>query len=295
MINKSSAIAELFINFIMKDLNILLLMLEVTCASAQVPWPQMLNDYTCIDSASIEIRYEFKHKNHHTDKIYNEDVRLVQIGKNIIKECSEIIFHYDSLATENKKKNKDTYSIPYGTFPCEYYTNLREKYIDNKYRLVMDIGTLCYQTKLPNLVWDYSSDDITEISGYNCNKATTVYAGREYVAWYTLDVPVHYGPYKFSGLPGLIVMIEEKTGMYVWNLLSISTKTKEIYAYKYDNEQKTDEEKANKTIKKMMSNPYAFMQSAHSEISFRIPSKGGKLVPVPKEGIEQAYEPIEIE
>ena len=261
---------------------------------AQLPFVQTLNDYTCIDSTTIEMCYEFKWKNHHTNKEYNEDIRLVQIGKKVIKDFSKTIFYYDSLATENFKRGKDTYSIPEGPCPCELIIGTKERNIDIKYRLAMDIGTLCYQTKLPNLVWDYSSDEVINISGYNCNKATSVFGGREYVAWYTLDVPVHYGPYKFTGLPGLIIKIEEKTGMYIWNLLSISPKKENINVYRYNNEQKCDEKKADKIITEMMANPYAFMV-ANSDILIYMPTKDGKIVPVPKEGIEQAYEPIEIE
>ena len=178
----------------MRSLYTIILLLSHIIIFAQTPECQILNDYKCIDSTSIELRYEFKHKNHHTQKDYKDDIRIVQIGRKTVKEYSETIFHYDSLATENVKKGKNTYKgIPDGIYPYEFFAKPKERTIDVKCRMTMDIGTLCYQTKLPNLVWNYSSDDITEISGYSCNKATTVYAGREYVAWYTLDVPVHYG------------------------------------------------------------------------------------------------------
>ncbi|WP_294208106.1 GLPGLI family protein [uncultured Chryseobacterium sp.] len=43
------------------------------------------------------------------------------------------------------------------------------------------------------------------IKGFQCQKATTVFSGREWVAWFTSDIPISDGPYKFRGLPGLIL------------------------------------------------------------------------------------------
>jgi GLPGLI family protein len=40
---------------------------------------------------------------------------------------------------------------------------------------------------------------------YDCRRATGKFRGREYEAWYTLDIPIPSGPYKLGGLPGLIL------------------------------------------------------------------------------------------
>jgi GLPGLI family protein len=40
---------------------------------------------------------------------------------------------------------------------------------------------------------------------YDCRRATGMFHGREYEAWYTLDIPVSSGPFKLGGLPGLIL------------------------------------------------------------------------------------------
>src|SRR5690554_3295736 len=52
-------------------------------------------------------------------------------------------------------------------------------------------------------------DGDTTLLGYHCHRASTTFAGRTYTAWYTPEIPINDGPYKFCGLPGLIIHIED--------------------------------------------------------------------------------------
>lgn len=56
------------------------------------------------------------------------------------------------------------------------------------------------------------------IGNYKAQKATTSFGGRNWNAWFTTDVPFQDGPYKFSGLPGLIVKVEDEAGDYSFDL-----------------------------------------------------------------------------
>lgn len=47
------------------------------------------------------------------------------------------------------------------------------------------------------------------INNHLCYKATTTFKGRNYEAWYTLDYPIQYGPWKLNGLPGLIIKAQD--------------------------------------------------------------------------------------
>ena len=58
-----------------------------------------------------------------------------------------------------------------------------------------------------------------EIAGYKAQKATTTFAGRDYIAWFTPEIPIPDGPYKFSGLPGLILEIRDTKDHYVFELI----------------------------------------------------------------------------
>jgi GLPGLI family protein len=72
--------------------------------------------------------------------------------------------------------------------------------------------------------WSFLSSDKKIIDGYTCKKATTTYGGRNWTAWYTLKLPINAGPYKFKGLPGLIVELKDDTDSYVFILQSVTAK-----------------------------------------------------------------------
>ena len=57
-----------------------------------------------------------------------------------------------------------------------------------------------------------------KIGEYEAQKATTEFGGRKWTAWFTESIPFPDGPYKFSGLPGLIVKIEDAEKNYSWEL-----------------------------------------------------------------------------
>lgn len=64
------------------------------------------------------------------------------------------------------------------------------------------------------------------INSIVCKRAEVNYKGRDWIAWYATEIPFPYGPYKFSGLPGLIVKITDKTGDYDFELVQSKPSTK---------------------------------------------------------------------
>lgn len=77
--------------------------------------------------------------------------------------------------------------------------NVREKMM-NEYVVTTE--------KDPVINWTIS-DDTRRIQNYDCKKATAHFRGRDYTAWFTTDVPIIAAPWKFFGLPGLLMDIED--------------------------------------------------------------------------------------
>ncbi len=62
-------------------------------------------------------------------------------------------------------------------------------------------------------------DETRIINAITCKKAEVTFKGRNWIAWYSPEIPLPYGPYKFSGLPGLIVKIADDKGNYDFELV----------------------------------------------------------------------------
>ena len=75
---------------------------------------------------------------------------------------------------------------------------------------------------VPQFKWDVQYKKTKKIGKYICNKATTQFRGRKYTAWYSMEFPIRFGPWKFNGLPGIIIEIYDETFRYHW----IATKIK---------------------------------------------------------------------
>ncbi len=56
---------------------------------------------------------------------------------------------------------------------------------------------------------------------WKLQKATTNFGGRKWEAWFTTDILFSEGPYKFNGLPGLIVEIKDNKNNFNFQLIRI--------------------------------------------------------------------------
>lgn len=69
--------------------------------------------------------------------------------------------------------------------------------------------------------WTMVSDSVATILGHECFLATCHLGGRDWSAWYTTDIPLSYGPYKFSGLPGLVLRAYDSERAYTFDCMGM--------------------------------------------------------------------------
>jgi hypothetical protein len=70
------------------------------------------------------------------------------------------------------------------------------------------------------MVWKILPETM-KIGEFNTQKATTEMYGRKWIAWFSTDLPFQDGPYKFHGLPGLIVKVEDITKSHIIELKGV--------------------------------------------------------------------------
>ena len=70
----------------------------------------------------------------------------------------------------------------------------------------------------PSFNWQILPETV-KIGEYETQKAIAKFGGRTWFAWFTQQVPLQDGPYKFSGLPGLIVKVQDEKGDYSFDLM----------------------------------------------------------------------------
>jgi GLPGLI family protein len=123
------------------------------------------------------------------------------------------------------------------------------------------------------LNWKMSSET-TKIGEYKVQKATTDFGGRKWTAWFTTDLPYQDGPYKFGGLPGLIVKVEDENGDYSFDLMK-NYKIAEISTLnQFGNTLKVKRSDYVKQQEKFKADPMSFMQNSGGG-SFPSPPRAG--------------------
>jgi GLPGLI family protein len=162
------------------------------------------------DTARVLVHYKFTHVRDTTDRAhpYTENMVLF-VGKSASTYRS-----YDGIVANAQFKKayaEAVASSPDGSVminrrgagsPTEYYQFPNEQKFFTKDQLL--INSYLVEEKTPAIDWKISSDTAT-FGGLHCQKATGRFKGRDYTVWFCPDLPVHTGPWKLNGLPGVIV------------------------------------------------------------------------------------------
>ena len=202
-----------------KWLTILLLSFFLISASGQ-------NKGLVTDQFNYKITYKLTYQPDSTDiesrksedmylYIGNETSRFTSAGK-AIGDSLQSLFDYSNFnqAAFTHMRNQ----VPGTEFKYYIYKGLPAEKITYVKEIVQD---KYYYTESKNQFNWKILEEIKTIAGYRVQKATTNFSGRDYIAWFAQEIPFTEGPYKFNGLPGLILKIEDEKGHYVFELTQI--------------------------------------------------------------------------
>lgn len=249
-----------------------------------------IDDFTTLDSARYEITYEVE-KISDTSKPNDKliDIHKLLIGNEITKAYSYLLYQNDSICTILENQIVNFPSPPPGAGTDEVLKNRLTGKIQVKKRV--DGTVFCYEENKPSLNWKILNNRKV-IANYSCQNATAEFRGREYEAWFTTEVPFSDGPYKFGGLPGLIIEIQDSERHYVFKCIGIkkSTSVLPIKSQNFPYTQTTREKLQNFLIKKY-NNITQYYNSMGVTYAVKI---DGKIIFNPKDH-SLPYNPIELE
>ena len=169
------------------------------------------------------------------------DTYIIQIADNLTKGYYYKPFYSDSLENANKElydqmsrqfiENLFKYSalgdpdpfskafgslLPNGPTNLKTYKNYKTQEVNIIDRIIL-VGQFVFTDELKPQNWEIQTDTMT-ILGYHSQKATCHYRGRDWIAWFTSEIPISEGPWKFYGLPGLITKVADDKGHYSFTL-----------------------------------------------------------------------------
>lgn len=116
-----------------------------------------------------------------------------------------------------------------------------------------------YEEKAP-MEWKILPNTL-KIGDYNTQEAETTFGGRTWTVWFTTDLPYQDGPYKFSGLPGLIVKAQDAKQEYTFDLMQVKRIAEIPILDQRGQDISISKEKYKKTLAAYQKNPEAYMNA----------------------------------
>ncbi|REC44962.1 GLPGLI family protein [Chryseobacterium sp. 5_R23647] len=220
------------------------------------------------EKSNLNIYYEFKFlKDTKVSQNPREGLCVLQIGENYSKFSDTKTLQKDSLfekfshleSVGAKEMNKLFMYNPLWSMESLKSTVDKKVIYHKKYKTKYE-----YEELQPELKWQLHNES-KKILDYSCKKATVKYRGREFVAWYTTEVPINNGPYVFEGLPGLILELEDSEDKYHFTAVGIDKKPMDIYLRNDKEILKIRRAKFREVEKTYHDNPGAFHGKALNE------------------------------
>ncbi len=253
-----------------------------------------LSKYKTIDSAYMKCAYKLTYlKDSLKPQDQSFDLQILLIGKNISGYYSQYAVDYNHFVVDYLKKKYDAYPKIKQTGAWSYH--LYKNYPQGK-ETVADVASMLrssfiYEEDMPSLDWQIVNEKQTILS-YTCQKATVSFRGRNFIAWFATDIPIPNGPWKFGGLPGLILKLSDSKNQFVYECQGLERlKQKEPIQFYLIDYTKTTRKDLAKAYLLFHTNLAAFFGSNKVTSTFGRPmtmDEAAELLKIP-------YNPIELE
>lgn len=277
----------------MKKLLVTLVVLAASVCAAQAQ--QTIVTYTTelpgevLDTTQFVVSYRMLYERRPENDHPMEDLLLLQVGRNVSKCYSYKTWQTDSLVRvtppEQVLANLGNF---HGGVEDVLFRDPAAGRLTHTDQIGMD--HLLYTEPLPAIDWELTDGERT-IVGYACRRARCTFRGRSYEAWYAPEIAVSCGPWKFGGLPGLILAIRDDAGVLDLEATGVEQRVEPIRMTDR-NYMKTNRKKYLDLKQKVMTDPVGYLTGS-SNVRMTIKNEDG--TPVNPGDLLRGYNPIELE
>ncbi|MFW6222146.1 MAG: GLPGLI family protein [Bacteroidota bacterium] len=244
-----------------------------------------IDDYSALDSSKLIVRYSLDFiSNPDKPKDVQADIVVLEIGHHLSKSYSYGLFKHDSILTNSRANSVPQLQVPVP--PMEVFKN----YPSGK-------NSVVHRSPLRRLIFLYEDDiDIEwkifperrQISGHTCQRAIATFRGRTWEAWFTNQIPVSDGPWKFHGLPGLILQVTDDQNHYSFTCIGLSRDIVPIKKWNWKYE-RTSRENTNDYMRRYAERPVESMRQMG--VTLYMPGRSQEEM----ENYSYPYNPLELE
>lgn len=259
---------------------------------------------TVVDTTQLRVYYAFCPLKIEDDNTYI-DLQRLDVGMRFVKYYSQFVYVNDSLVSiwwrqhpnsrtgapwlgaigrKDKEDNWSEYEW------ADYFIEEDQLTEYSTMPRSLDSYNSWYTEAIPKQVWTLH-DEKKIIIGYKCQRATCHFRGRDFEAWFAPDIPVKRGPWKFGGLPGLILKVYDKDNLYIFEAIGLESHRYPITRFNcYKDYHRSTREKVWKMQKAFNENWYKATGAHRTTMD-----AAGNMVQGEAISIVSTYSPLELE
>lgn len=173
--------------------------------------------------SQVKVTYEVTYKPDSTESKFNKEEMSLKHFNGKSYFYNETKFKLDSIYDRVTAEFLRTGITPNVSLKYELNFGIYKDLTKEEIYEIQNISSknFMFKINLNKKKWNIGSDT-KKIHNYNCKKATIKLGGRLWEAWFTDEIPINDGPYKFFGLPGLILEIYDNEKNYHFSAIGIS-------------------------------------------------------------------------
>ena len=237
------------LNFKMKNLITLFLLLLFSINSAQ----------------THRFIYELQYKYDSTSSDYQKVNMILDINQEEVKFYGRDLLIADSLNKKFGNMDNRIVDMTGQILKRRINSNENENFINIKF------GYYLFKTN-DKIDWKISNET-KKNQDYTLQKATAIFGGRNWIAWFNDEIPFNEGPFKFRGLPGLIFEIKDDKNNFIYNLIKsqkieVKPSTDEFLESNFGNKAiPVSEKQIQKLMMEFYNDPFSFERTNFSKNS----------------------------